>query len=164
MSWDIGLFIASTAFSALQSYSAQKTQAAFGKAAADIQAVQATDNANMAKISGAQQEMERRHAFADLQAVNENQTRFNLGSSPSFTALQKFNKAKMERDVDRIKLDTLQRSRGFLLSAHSARVEGESFRHMGQTAWMKGAAPLIKGGFQMAKVTDNFSQKPDWTG
>lgn len=152
MSWQMALMAASTAFSAAQTYAQQKAQAKFGRAQAEIKRVQAIDNANAAKLQAAQQEVERRREFEEIRSYNLNQSKYDILSSPSFLALQTDNEGRLKDDITRIQLQALEQSRRFLLTAHSADVEGEAFRYMGKTAWMGATATLLKGGAKMAML------------
>jgi len=152
MSWQMALMAASTAFSAASQYSATRAQAKFGAAQAELQKTQAIDNANAAKLQGAQQEIERRREFLVMSEFNKNKAKYNIESSASFLALRRDNKARLEDSVRRIQLQALEGQRRFLLTAHSAEVEGQAFRHMGQTAWMGATATLLKGGTKMAML------------
>ena len=153
MSWQMALMAASTAFQAVSQYSATRTQAKFGAAQAELQKTQAIDNANAAKLQGAQQEIERRREFLVMSEFNKNKAKYNIESSASFLALRRDNKARLEDSVRRIQLQALEGQRKFLLTAHSAQVEGQAFRHMGQTAWMGPTATLLKGGAKMAMLS-----------
>jgi len=164
MSWQMALMAASTAFQAVSQYSATRTQAKFGAAQAELQKTQAIDNANAAKLQGAQQEIERRREFLAMSEFNKNKAKYNIESSASFLALRRDNKARLEDSVRRIRLQALEGERRFLLTAHSAEVEGQAFRHMGQTAWMGATATLLKGGAKMSMLRPAGSLSASTTG
>ena len=159
MSWQMAVMAVSTAFQAVQQYSAAKAQAKFGRAQAELQKTQAIDNANMAKLEGAQQEVERRREFEQMEAYNRNRARYDIRSSASFLALERDNQARLKDAVSRIQLQALEGQRRFLLTAHSAEIEGQAFRHMGKSAWMGATGTLLKGGSKMAML-----RKPGSTG
>ena len=150
MSWQMALMAASTAFQAASQYSAARAQAKFGAAQAELQKTQAIDNANAAKLQGAQQEVERRREFMAMSAFNKNKARYDYTSSMSFLALERDNQGRLKDAVSRIQLQALEGQRKFLLTAE---VEGQAFRHMGKTAWMGATATLLKGGSKMAMLS-----------
>lgn len=148
MSWMMALTIASTALSAVQQYKSQKAQAAFGQAQADIQKQQYDADAAIAKLRGAQEEVERKREFEFLSADNNNNTDYDPHSSNSWLALRGDNEEQLNKDLGNIKLNSLGTQRKLQLSAHSASVSGAAFRRSGKGAIIGLAANLAKGGAQ----------------
>mgnify|MGYP003639963966 CR=1 FL=1 len=145
MSWPIVATIASTAFSAVQQYKSQKAMAAFGQAEAELESMVAKDNAAMAKLQGAEQELDRMREFEEARNYNLNISQVDL-------ALKKQNLKTRDTDVSRIQLQSLANQRNFLLGAHSADVKNDSFRYMGSQAAFAAGGNLLKGAVKTATL------------
>ena len=152
MSWPQVAIIASTAFSAIQTYKSQKAESAFGMAQANIARTAALDKANMAKIQGAQQEVARLRDYQETRSYNLNQQSTDI-MGPSFLALQEDNKKIRDESLSRIQLQSLASQRSSLLGAYSAEVEGQAYRYMGSQAAFAAGGKLLKGGTQLALLS-----------
>ena len=135
MSWQIALMAASFAMDAMSAKAAanaQETAALFDKAQLDEQA-------DLAKIQAQQQEVQRRRDLDELTAINNNAMGYDPYSSPSFLAMKKEDKRRMEDDVMNIQLMGRSQVRRFELGSQAAGIEAKSARRAGNMAVLKAA-------------------------
>ena len=150
MTWEIGLTLASTAFSSYQKYQQQKTTAAFGRAQAEIRRVEAIDQENLERLRGIQQESDRRQQFLEVEEFNRNNTQTTLNGQGSLLALRKSNQRTLQKDVGRMNLQSAESGRKLLLTRTAAETESAEFQRMGKNSWQAASGTLLKGAAKVA--------------
>ena len=144
MSWELAVMAASVASAGAQ-YMSASAESKAGIQASRLKAEQASKNKSLTQIRTLQEEKDRRKNFAMLEAVNSNSVNYDPFSSPSFFAQKKEGLDNLNADVASIQLMGRIQAENYESEKQSANIEGDMFRSMGRTAWLKPAGTLLMG-------------------
>jgi hypothetical protein len=153
MSWQFMLAAATVASAAVQ-YSAARTQAAFGQAAAAAQRMQADEQREMNRIQAAQEEVERLRRARLVSGANRaaaGASGYDPFTSGSWLTVEGENERMAAQDVANLRLMGAARDRQLELAGYGAQVQGASYRAIGSTAWLRPVGTLLAGGAAIAR-------------